>query len=337
MKLINITFILFGLIALNSCKTEIDVTGPWKENAAIYGLLNSNDSVHYLRIHRAYLDSQRSALEITRIEDSIYFDSLNVMAYTYSGNLIIDSVILKKSILNNKDSGMFKYPEQALYSFQKKLNSDHKYHFKINNPLTSYQASASTQIIESDIYVIRPGELSKINFVSDRIHKVDFRLPKYAFDIEIYVELFFTESIGTTSKTDSIKVQLYRSTNTEFDAGEIINVEYPGKSFYSNLKNQIKEVPNIKRSADSIQYHFYFRGEHLSNYIRAGYAQSGISGSQALLEYSNVENGNGIVSSVTEKHIYSKELSPIFKDSLACSYLTKNLNFLDRNNLLSCP
>tara|TARA_B100000683_G_scaffold162305_1_gene156438 strand:+ start:128 stop:1141 length:1014 start_codon:yes stop_codon:yes gene_type:complete len=337
MKLINITFIIFGLIILNACKTEIDVTGPWKENAAIYGLLNPNDSVHYIRIHRAYLDSQRSALEITQIEDSIYFDSLDIMAYAYSNNYIIDSFGLNRSILNNKDSGMFKYPEQAVYSFHKMLNSDYKYHFKINNPTTGYQASASTQIIESDVYVLRPGELSKINFVSDKVHKVDFRLPKYAFDIEIYVELFFTETIGATSNTDSIKVQLYRLTNTEFDAGEIINVEYPGKSFYSTLKNQIKEVPNIKRSADSIQYHFYFRGEHLSNYIRASYAQSGISGSQALLEYSNVENGNGIVSSVTEKHIYSKELAPIFKDSLACSYLTKKLNFLDRNDLLSCP
>jgi hypothetical protein len=58
-----------GLL-VSSCSTDVDVNAPWKEQTIVTCLVDPNQAVHYLRIHKAYLDPTRNALVVAAIRDS---------------------------------------------------------------------------------------------------------------------------------------------------------------------------------------------------------------------------------------------------------------------------
>lgn len=55
----------FGLF-LSACANDFDVTAPWKEIPVVYGILSPQDSAHYIRVEKAFVDPEKSALEIAR-------------------------------------------------------------------------------------------------------------------------------------------------------------------------------------------------------------------------------------------------------------------------------
>ena len=48
--------------------------GDFKETAVVYGLLDQSDSVHYVKINRAFIGPGNS-LEFAQIPDSNYFET----------------------------------------------------------------------------------------------------------------------------------------------------------------------------------------------------------------------------------------------------------------------
>ena len=38
-----------------SCKKDLNINDEWKEITVVYGLLNVNDSIHYVKITKAFL------------------------------------------------------------------------------------------------------------------------------------------------------------------------------------------------------------------------------------------------------------------------------------------
>ncbi|HEY8367466.1 MAG TPA: hypothetical protein VIL57_09990, partial [Bacteroidia bacterium] len=72
MKLKNIQAILCAItlgIALNSCRSEVDIAGNYKETTVVYGLLNQYDTVQYVRIQKAFLVND-NVLDYTKVPDS---------------------------------------------------------------------------------------------------------------------------------------------------------------------------------------------------------------------------------------------------------------------------
>ena len=69
--------ILFFLTvcSLWSCNEKIDLIGDFRETAIVYGLLDHSDSLHYIKITRAFI-GPGNALEIAQIADSSYFNTV---------------------------------------------------------------------------------------------------------------------------------------------------------------------------------------------------------------------------------------------------------------------
>jgi len=84
--------LLFSLpllaLLLASCTNDFDVAAPWKEVPVVYGILSAKDTAQYVRIEKAFLDAQTSALEIAQIADSLYYpdDAISVYLQRTSNN-----------------------------------------------------------------------------------------------------------------------------------------------------------------------------------------------------------------------------------------------------------
>ena len=46
---------LFLLTFLASCDNDLEITSDWKDIPVVYGILNSQDSVNYVKLNKAFL------------------------------------------------------------------------------------------------------------------------------------------------------------------------------------------------------------------------------------------------------------------------------------------
>ncbi|MFN3874859.1 MAG: hypothetical protein ACK4L7_02980, partial [Flavobacteriales bacterium] len=59
---------LMALSLLGACSTELDVNEPYKDISIVYGLLNQRDSLHFVKINKAFL-GEGNALDMARVRD----------------------------------------------------------------------------------------------------------------------------------------------------------------------------------------------------------------------------------------------------------------------------
>ena len=61
-------------IGLSSCSTDFELEAEWKDIPIVYGFLSTQDTAHYLRVEKAFLEPGGNALQIAQVADSLYYD-----------------------------------------------------------------------------------------------------------------------------------------------------------------------------------------------------------------------------------------------------------------------
>ena len=114
----KITQLLVFVLSIYSCSEEIDLIGDFKETAVIYGLLDHADSMHYIKITRAFI-GPGNALEIAQNPDSSYFDAVDATIEEIENGTVKRTWVLRDTIIDNKDTnGVFYAPNQKVYYFK---------------------------------------------------------------------------------------------------------------------------------------------------------------------------------------------------------------------------
>lgn len=106
------------IVILFSCNEQIELSGDFKETAIVYGLLDHSDSMHYVKITRAFI-GPGNAVDIAQIEDSSYFNSVYATIEELEGGTVTRTWVLSDTIIENKDTnGVFFAPTQKVYYFK---------------------------------------------------------------------------------------------------------------------------------------------------------------------------------------------------------------------------
>jgi len=154
-KIIFPVIAFFVLLSVVGCKTKFNIAAPYKSITVIYGLLDESDTAHYIRIQKAFLDQNKSALTIAQNADSNFFPNINVRVevidYLGTGN-IIDTIHLNKVDLNlegyPKAPGVFFNSPNYAYKFKNALNPNYSYRIVVSNPVSGEVDSAEAPIID---------------------------------------------------------------------------------------------------------------------------------------------------------------------------------------------
>ena len=77
-KCLNSLGIILVLLVFSSCENTVDINAEWKETIVVYGLLDPNDSVQYIKVNKAFLNQNTSTYTVAQISDSLYLDSTEV-------------------------------------------------------------------------------------------------------------------------------------------------------------------------------------------------------------------------------------------------------------------
>jgi hypothetical protein len=150
-KYISGILLLTAILSFQSCEEEVDLIGEFEETAVVYGLLDQSDSIHMIKITRAYIGPGNS-LEIAKIPDSNYFQNVSATVKEYVNDVLQRTWVLDDTIVTNKDeNGVFYAPEQKLYYFKTAPSSpllgtaEYRLHIDINNG--EFEVTGETELV----------------------------------------------------------------------------------------------------------------------------------------------------------------------------------------------
>jgi hypothetical protein len=304
---------------LTSCSEEVNLTGDFKETAVVYSLLDHADSLHYVKITRAFI-GPGNALEIAQIPDSSYFDNVELTVSEYLGGALQRTWLLQDTIVTNKDvDGAFYAPEQKVYYFKtlptvtSSMGVPGTVQTSPNPLLTSLKPGCTYKmkaIINDGAFEVN-GETELVNGLTTSASSQNFTF-KFADDPAEYIstgvgvgstgnayivnaqlDVFFNEHIGNNFTTKSFNWQLGEndvlpSTSTTFTA--------LGKTFYELMQRNVTDDPAIdKRTFNGISVTITGGAEELYNYMVVNKPTSSLAQSKPTYTNLSVNNDKRVV------------------------------------------
>ena len=233
MKQFLFAAIVITIFSITGCSDDFEVTAPYRQITIVNGVLDPADTAHYIRIQKAYLDENKSAIVMAQEPDSSFYDSLNVSIIEYNAD--------RKTIKNTYNLWRVKttdenYPKNDPLS-DKQFFTTPNYAYKFKKADLDPQLWYQLIIINNDINRVDSSELFGI--VNDDSLRKDNGFFIQAFNVKDKALNF--AQITLEKKYDLI---LFMPQNGRMVEG-IIRFNYVD----SNL------VTGVKRK-DSVDFHF---------------------------------------------------------------------------------
>lgn len=349
-KIIQSILLLASAYGLTSCNEKLNIAAPYKNITVVYGLLNRADTAHYVRIQKAFMDEDQSAIDMAKIADSSFYNSLNVIVkeFTSGGSLVTTIPLTKVDLANEgypKATGAFFNTPNFAYKFKHPLNAAHTYRIVITNTQTGNVDSASTNIINNDDptkFGIREWKSGLYQLSFEQVIRENGKMDETSFDADIPNSAGATELILRFNWTDSnivTGVSTKRSADFNgfslsgnFNPGVSTNVTFitQNKNFYDFLSNAMGKPANVNqyRYMDSCDMILYVAGIEYQRYRDLNSNKGGVTADEIRPLYTNIK-GKDVMGLFTTRTFTQKlqiGLTKDTRDSLRSNSITRDLN-----------
>lgn len=318
--------LLFLSLVLSSCSNDFDLFTEREVIPVVYGLLSRADNTQYIRLERAFLDENRSAFLVAGEPDSVYFDNARV--------ILIDPVSNEEFELERvnvsdqgviRDEGFFPVDPNYLYAISSdviNLRSGQVYRLEVIDGEEVIARSDARVIPDLIIRAPQSGQLLNYQGTFQRAIRWDVTPGVEFYNLRFFIRYDERqiENGGDFVPKEVVWNVARRTQNNIF--------RIRGNEFLEFLGNAIEENPNVVRRFRAIDIRLDAGGEELFNYVNVGLANTGITASQEIPIYTNIEGGLGIFSSVNHLTVPDFILHPEALDSLIGGRFTDKLNFI---------
>lgn len=296
---------LIGMASIfSSCNNEVPVNAEWQDIAYVYGILNPIADTQFVRIGKAFLGDGPPS-EFAQIPDSIYYQNINVSMEELSGERVDRSFSLERiNRPGQLQPGFFTTEEFHLYYTTEQLDTSKTYRLVIEKPDGGPTVSAETRLTFwrrnlNTGNVIEPftDRLAFINTFGES-NRVTFAWEK-AFNSGAHEgRLIFRYKEQNRSNKSDIKTKTIVYTVPGAERNNRITVEISDANFYGFIASNIQPDPNVFRYFDTIFFEAIAGANDMRLYAEINRPSSGIT--QERPSFTNVENGVGLFSSMTE-------------------------------------
>ena len=298
------SILLLGLFALfPACETDFEINAPWKDITIVYGLLNQQDTVHYIKINKAFL-GEANALEMALIPDSSQYDTndikVTIQQIGGAGNYTLYPIFI-----TNKEEGVFYNTSQIVYQFtEPNLDEESDYELTITNTKTGKVVKATTPIINKGVWCnigCNPSDFPgmKISFynIGNDIYEsliVKWMSVKDGRRHQLTIRFNYDEINLTTLDTTKKSLDWIFSADSriEYLKGKIgLSKDVNGEDFYKFLASKIPFDNTVERYAGTLDFIIDVAGEEINTYMEVNEPSTGIV--QEKPEYTNIKNDKG--------------------------------------------
>jgi hypothetical protein len=333
----------FFMIATTACDNEIAVAADWEEVVIVYGALNPEQSKNYIRIQRAYLDQNQAAISFSNIQDSLYFDTLDVKIEEYTNGKLTNIFTLNKINGNDiglpKDSGVFYSENNILYELDEPIKAsisviDYDYKLIVTNPKTGHVCTGFTRSLGkpevsdpvNDLYVNIPVNVAQDHSILLRYQEGKW-VRSYSFVMDMRIEEFSIND-PTQKVVKTVRWNMLTDARTNSLAGFAqVKTNSLSVNFFYSLAAALKEDPSIQRRLLDFDIKVYGISDDFNTYLSVNEPSIGIV--QKKPEFTNMTNALGLFTSRHIKVFENLNFNNTTLTQINLSDITKNLGFVE--------
>lgn len=308
-----------ALILFNGCSTDIEVIAPERDLTVIYGLLEANNTRHYIRINRAFSgEDSASVMAATPGINEYSSDELSARIIELDENKTPtgNEWPLMETYVYEKADGAFFSDSNKVYFFDAQLNASRLYKIECIVTLKDQEpktVSATTGLISPQ------GGTTSVILTSPKVTQSGDRNPdevtlvsnKYAQEFKVvwsranngfrYTTFarFYYRDIYPDGRIllDSVQLPIgSKEFENDADIQFFINAEEWYRTIGDNVSDHDTSNKEFVRVAsDTLQFFVQIADDELNTYIRINQPVTGVL--QDRPEYTNVDNGIGIFAS----------------------------------------
>ena len=359
----QLALVLVTATCMWGCSTDLEINAPYKDATVVYGLLNMRDSIHFVKINKAFL-GEGDALNFAQIQDSNEWAPDRITTakvYRVLNGTRIGEFDLRDTVLTDREPGVFYSPVQRIYYFQDDFranilqngqpttvyldqNSEYELELEINGEritaiasmVNDFSFQSTDQSLTAPVNLMNGsgdeyGEF-ELNWSSNRDGKR--YVAEYRFN---YKELRGTD----TSEMRSITQRIGTAVSTDGTSVEEMSVIMRGEQFYTNLADQIPSDASVDhRIFTGLDLIISVANNEFHTFLTLTEPVSGIIEDRPT--FSNVANGYGLFAGRYVKQINGKRLGAQSLRELADGNITGSLSFCsnfaaDENSPYTCP
>lgn len=326
-------FILI-MFVLGACSTDFELEAEWRDIPVVYGFLSIQDTAHYIRVEKAFMEPGGDASKIAKIADSLYYDAkVQVQLQRVNTGQTFDMQRVNGTLEGYpREDGTFATEPNILYKIRAsdiKLKAGEMIRLVINRGEDKEPVTAETVVL-SEIMPRESNPFSPVNFGYERNVSFawDAEQSAQVFDLRLILH-YFESTPGNPNNL--IEKQLNWPLNPEIvrenNGSSRVDYTIKGEELYKFLQANLQPVNDRIRRFDSFDVQITGAGEELVELLRIIRANSGITSSQAVPLYTNISEGRGIFSSRSFATRTGLTLNSASLDSLKNGVYTRNLNF----------
>lgn len=302
LKKLALMSLVVSFLGMTSCETDFSLNGDYQLTPVVFGLLDQNDSIHMIKITKAFLGDGNN-LEYAQIADSSYFKQVDarIVELNESGNATGRSWDLKDSIITGKSTdGVFYAPDQKIYYFEANdLVGTYSYRLEADLNEGELSITAETSLINGFVVpnsiknLIATVNLAQFTVVDDGDYL------SMSFDFNSLVNAANSEMGYTVNWTeyyldgDSASFSRRKFETRSDDASKVMFLS--GLDFYKWVGETVPDDDQVDyRTFDGIDIHFAFGHEVLKQFMDVSDPVSGVAQIQPI--FTNINGGYGLLS-----------------------------------------
>lgn len=322
--------------AMMSCSTDLEVIGDYEDYTVVYGILSENETTHKFKITKAFL-GEANAYEMAKEEDSNYYkyDEVDVYLEEWHDGSFISSIKLDTGFIHNKEEGTFYAPTQRVYENKTPQNLDPQSEYKliIKNHKSQEETSAELNIVTGGI-ISEPwaGLINPQRNLDMRMNNGHIEWHSFTNASLYYAKIRFNyvEVIDGDSTEHFIDWQLGSKMHSS-NGYDSQRINYIKNDIYNKIAENLEADESIERLPGKINHHENQLVFIITAFDNTYYTYQELSSNDDNVfsirpEYSNIENGIGLVYSKNSISEYF-QFGPDALDTLIIGPRTKALNF----------
>lgn len=329
-------FFLVGLAVMSifysSCDNELNLIAEQKDIPIVYAMLNRQDTAHFIRVEKAFVDATIPAPELAQDPNNLYYDNVQVQVrnntteevYTFNRVDGADQGF-------PREDGPFVSSPNYLYKFKfpagKTFGEGDDLELLLNRGDEFSEVTANTKVV-SDVIIVTP-QLTPTNSNIKMTTKFDVRsrfVESDAFIFDVYFIFHYQEKpiSGTEWENKTVEWNIGKSLQ---GIGSNVSVTVARGAWLNFMANALEVDPDIVRVFQSIDIRVDAGGEDILKTVNLGRVNAGITSSQVTPTHTNLSEGLGIFTSRNSTIVAGFALHPDSRDSLRNSVATSPLQF----------
>lgn len=327
--------LFLSALLMAGCKSDLDITAPYKNITIVYALLSKNDANdrHYLKINKAFLGEGNAFIQASVPDSTLYMDSemqAKVERLNEEGQ-VLNTYNVQSEMLDGRDPGLFPYPQHKMYYFDAELDSNSTYRVTVlakGETVTATAAIARVPGLASNMVApnINPFQAHNGNAYTN--YNVPFTSTPNGKRYELSYRFRWREmyAVGDTSAEMSFTQRVGTVVANTLSGGQSLTIPIPGESFFQTVAEKVPATSGVmKRIVTGFDLIWGVAGADLHTYMQLANPISGVV--EERPDYSNVNGGYGLVSSRRFRYVNDKLIGGSTRTQLVHGAITGHLAF----------